>query len=174
MKKFRQWWTNTFTLHRWALNPSQMYSITFLLAAAIAQVELGSTPGGILADQLDRQTILSLAVANVIGGGIALFGLHLRDLESALWVELCGYLLLVFVVGIYVTLLIIHQPNANASYGFALSEAFVFSALHRGVQIALYKRARRKRLQLAREANRLQRTLESILPSAPVKGEEGP
>lgn len=173
MKRLSGWWRETFTLHRWALNPFQMYGISFLLAAAIAQMQLGATPGGVFADHLDYQTIRALAVANTVGGCIALFGLHLRELESALWVEFCGYLVLVFVLGLYVFLVTTNQLNPNASYGFALAESFMWAAVHRSIQILLYKRARRRRMRLACEAHALQQALENILPQVPVEGEEG-
>lgn len=171
MTRFRQWCRDTFTLHRWALNPFQMYDITFLLAAAIAQIQLGASPTSVQAD-LDRQTLLALAVANVFGATIALYGLHLKDLEGALWVEFCGYVILVFVLGVYVWLVIQSVINPSASYGYALAEAFVWAALHRSVQILLYKRAKRKKDKLSVEAKMLRDTLSNIMPSHPVLGEE--
>lgn len=168
--KFLQWWQHNFTMHRWALNPFQMYDISFLVMVAIAQIQLGVQPISVLAE-LDRQTTLYLAAANVVGGSIALLGLHLRFLEEALWVELCGYLVLVFVLGTYLVLVVQGQANPNAGYGFGLSEAFVYAAIHRGVQILLYKRARRKRTKLGQEVQLLQASL-GINPSASVMGEE--
>lgn len=172
--RFLDWWQDVFTLHRWALNPFQMYDITFLLATSVAQVVLGATPGSVFADSLDRQTILALAISNIIGASIALWGLHLRDLESALWVEFWGYAVLIFVLGTYVLLVTQNQANPNASYGFALAEAFVYAAIHRSVQVLLYKRARRKRFKLAQQADQLQRALEAMTPQSPVIGEGDP
>ncbi len=157
-------------MRRWALNPFQLYDISWLMAASIAQLYLGATPGSVLADNLDRTTVLYLAIANIIGGGIALFGLHLKDLEEALWVEVCGYSVLIFVLGIYVYLMTSNLINPNASYGFALSEAFVYAGIHRSVQILLYKRARRRHRLLAQEALLLERAV--VVPTSPVQGEE--
>lgn len=171
MTRLRQWCQETFILRRWALNPFQMYGITFLLATAIAQIQLGASPTSVQAE-LDRHTMLTLAIANVVGGVIALYGLHLRDLEGALWVEFCGYVILVFVLGVYVTLIIQSVINPSASYGYALAEAFVWAALHRSVQILLYKRAKRKKDKLSIEAKMLHDTLSNIMPSHPVLGEE--
>lgn len=170
--RFKQWWLETFTMHRWATNPWQMYTVSFLAAVAIAQIQLGASPGSVQAD-LDRHTVLSLAVCNVVGSAIALFGLHLRDLESALWVEFCGYFGLIFVLGTYVMLLGQTNVNPTATYGFAFAEAFVFAAIHRSVQILLYKRAHSKSLRLADRAMLMQETLDSIAPRSPVEG-EGP
>ena len=170
-RKLTNWWLDTFTLHRWALNPFQMYDITFLMAVAVAQVQLGATPGSVYADNLDRQTLVSLAVSNIIGAIIALLGLHIRDLESALWVEFWGYMILIFVLGFYVILVTQNQINPNASYGFALAEAFVYAAIHRSVQILLYKRARRKRFKLMMEADFLRSRL-MVNPPAAVIGDE--
>lgn len=165
------WLKNVFTLHRWALNPFQMYAVMFLLAGSIAQIQLGVTPASVLTE-LPRVTIIYLAVANVIGGCIALIGLHLRELEEALWVEFCGYMILIFVLGTYISLVVTGQANPNAGYGFVLTEAFVYAATHRSVQILLYKRARRKSSNLARRADALTQALEGIQPSRPVLGEE--
>lgn len=171
MTRLGGWINDTFTLHRWALNPFQMYDVTFLVAVAIAQVVIGVAPASALTE-LPRTTLVYLAVANVIGGSISLVGLHLRELEEALWVELCGYLILVFVLGIFITLVVQTQPAPNAGYGFGLSEAFVYAAIHRSVQILLYKRARRKSSKLAKEADALERALNDIQPPRPVLGEE--
>jgi hypothetical protein len=160
---FRDWWLSTFTLHRWALNPFQMYPITFLAGVAVSQLQLGASPLSVQAD-LERHTAIALAVCNIFGAGIALFGLHLRDLETALWVELYGYLCLIFVLGTYLYLLYRGQVNPGSTYGFGFSQAFVYAAAHRAAQILLYKRARGKRYKLAREATALQDTLNNILP----------
>lgn len=145
-----------FTLHRWALNPFQMYGVSFLLAVAIAQLALGATPGSIQ-EELEINTLLALATCNTIGAVIAMVGLHTKELEEALWVELCGYLCLIFVLGFYVIMLIGNRVSIQASYGFGLSEAFVYAAIHRSGQILLYKRANKKRRDLAREAEVLKR-----------------
>lgn len=155
-----------FTVRRWAVNPFQMYCLSFLVAAATAQITLGATPSSVQAD-LDVKTLLALAVCNVAGGAIALFGLHLRELEAALWVELWGYVCLVFVMGIYLMMLADQRINVSASYGFALSEAFVFAAIHRSVQILLYKRATRKHRDLRRATDLLMQAL----PRHPVEGD---
>lgn len=160
------WFSRTFTVRRWALNPFQLYDMAFMMAAAIAQIVLGATPSSVQAD-LDPKTLLSLAVCNMVGGGIALLGLHLRDLETALWVEFYGYLCLVFVLGYYLFLLADQRVNVSASYGFALSEAFVFAAIHRSVQILLYKRATQKHRDLRRATNLLMQAL----PRHPVEGD---
>jgi hypothetical protein len=170
VNRFKSWWLDTFTMHRWAVNPFQMYGVSFLAAVAIAQIQLGASPGSVQAD-LDRNTLIALAICNIGGAGISLYGLHLRELESALWVEFCGYFCLIFVLGMYVWLLSHNQLNPNATYGFAFSEAFVFAAIHRSVQILLYKRARSKRFRLEEQTTAMQETLDSIMPSAPVEGE---
>ena len=148
----------TFTVRRWALNPFQMYDMAFVVAAALAQIVLGAAPSSVQAD-LNARTLLALAVCNVFGGVFALFGLHLRDLETALWVEVSGYLCLIFVLGLYVVMLVDQRINASATYGFALSEAFVFASIHRSVQILLYKRATRHHRDLKRVTDILLRAL---------------
>lgn len=160
---------HTFTLHRWALNPFQMYDLTFLFAVAIVQVVIGATPASVQSD-LDHSTLLALATANIFGCIIALTGLHLRELESALWVEFCGYLALIFVLGTFVFLVATNLANPNASVGFALAEAFVAASIHRSTQILFYKRARHKHIALGREATALRDVLNRITPDEPIQG----
>lgn len=162
---------DTFTMHRWATSPFQMYPLSFLVAVAIAQIQLGVSPASVQAD-LERHTVVAMAICNVFGASIALYGLHLRELESALWVEFWSYLCLIFVLGTYVGLLAQHTITANATIGFGFAEAFVFASVHRGVQILLYKRARFKQSKLAQRAVIMQETLSSILPSTPVEGSD--
>lgn len=171
MKRLLAWWKHMFTIQRWMLNPFQMYDIAMLMGVAITQVTVGASPGSAQQD-LDYKTLLSLAICNIAGSSLALLGLHLRELESALWIELCGYLALIFVMIVYLSLLYNGQINASATYGFGFAEAFVFAAIQRSIQIGLYKRARGTHLRLAEEASLLQDTLGVINPSRPVIGEE--
>lgn len=158
MKSFLAWAKHTFTLNRWSLNPFQMYDIVMLAAVALGQIVLGASPGSIQ-EGLDRHTLIALAVCNVVGSSWSLFGLHLRDLETGLWIELWGYLALTFVLCTYLWLLFHGQLNAGATYGFGFGEAFVFASIHRAIQIMLYKRAHKKHGQLLQEANVLREAL---------------
>lgn len=132
----------TFTMHRWATNPFQLYSLFLLLQVSANQIAIGVPFGG-PQEALDRTAQIALAGCNLLGALICAYGLHLRNIERALWVELFGYVALVGSLGIYVALVFLMQPLPNTSFGLALSEAFVFASLHRSIQIIRYKLARR-------------------------------
>lgn len=170
MSKVKAFFAGIFTLHRWALNPFQMYSLSFLFVVAVNQIQMGVTPTSVLAD-LPRNALLSLAISNAIGAVIALYGLHLRDLEAALWVEFWGYVILIFVLATFVLMLAQSTINASASYGFGLSEAFIFAAVHRSIQILLYKRARFRSGKLSVAYVTQAEALSDITPEVPVRGE---
>lgn len=132
----------TFTMHRWATNPFQLYSLFLLMQVSANQIVIGVPFNG-PQEALDRQAQIALAACNLLGSLICVYGLHLRNLDRALWVELCGYVALVGSLGIFVTLVFLMQPLPNTSFGLALSEAFVLASLHRSIQIIRYKLARR-------------------------------
>lgn len=158
MRRFWAWGKRTFTFHRWFVNPFQMYNTMFLLLVSTAQMGLGIAPNVVL-NALDIRTQLSLAFCNFIGALIVLYGLHLQEIETALWVELSGYFCLIFVLGIYVALLISQQTQPASTYGFGFSTAFIYASVHRSVQIWLYKRVVRKRALLADQVKGLRTVL---------------
>jgi hypothetical protein len=120
-----------------------MYALTFLMLLSVTEVVIGVSPASVQA-QFDRGTAVSLAVANFVGAACAMVGLHLRDLEMGLWIELWGYASLTATMLLYVLSELNPQGKISvpiATLGFALSEAFVFASLHRAVQIGVYKYA---------------------------------
>lgn len=129
-------------MHRWATNPFQLYSLFLLMQVSANQIVIGVPFGG-PQEALDRQAQIALAAVNLFGAVVSAYGLHLRNLERALWVELCGYVSLVGSLGMFVYLVFVMQPLPNTSFGLALSEAFVLASLHRSIQIIRYKLARR-------------------------------
>jgi hypothetical protein len=132
-------YANVFTGTRWALNPFQLYCVTFLLLVSMAQVVIGVSPGSVQAT-FDKGTQLSLAGANMVGALACLVGLHLRDLEMGLWIELWAYFSLTATMAFYAFQIVATNHGVPiATLGFALSEAFVFASLHRAIQIAAYK-----------------------------------
>ena len=148
----------TYTWQRWRTSPFQMYTTVFLLLVSTAQLGLGISPASPQA-HLDAPTQMALSFCNFIGASITLYGLHLKNLHSSLRLELCGYLSLVFVLAAYIALLTADQYLAVTTYGFAFSEAFVYAAVHRSVQIFLYLRAHRKERRLALQVQDLRQTL---------------
>lgn len=138
-----QWLRSTFTMHRWNANPFQMYNLFLLLQVSINQVVIG-VPDNSAQAFLSREAQIALAVCNLIGAAIAAYALHLRDKETALWIELSAYAALAGSLGIYVVLVLVLFPMPNTSFGLALSEAFVLASLHRAVWIFWYKHAKHK------------------------------
>lgn len=132
---------NIFTGRRWSMDPFQMYAITFLMFLSISEVVIGVSPQSVQA-QFDKTTAVSIAGANFVGACVVMFGLHLKDLETGLWVELWGYAALTFTMLLYIMAELGSQGKIQmpiATLGFALSEAFVAASMHRAIQIAAYK-----------------------------------
>lgn len=159
-ERFAEWFRNTYTWHRWMVNPFQMYATAFLVLVSTAQVGLGISPSTVVSE-LDRSTQMSLSFCNLVGASIVLYGLHLRGTESSLWMEMSGYVSLIFVLSVYIYLLTTHQYLANTTYGFAFSQAFVYASIHRSIQIFRYKRMGRKKRRLSRHVNALTEVLEA-------------
>lgn len=153
----------TFTMHRWATNPFQLYNLLLLLQVSVNQIAIG-VPENSAQAGLDTQAQVSLAVCNMVGAAICTYGLHQRDVEFGLWIELSGYAALIGSLGMYITLVFLLFPMPNTSFGLALTEAFVLASIHRAVQIVQYKRARHRKLDLA--AAMLRQRLEKDDPLA--------
>lgn len=132
-------YADVFTGTRWALNPFQLYCVVFLMLVSMTQVIIGVSPGSVQA-QFDKGTQLSLAMANFVGAVACLVGLHLRDLEMGLWIELWAYVSLTATMAFYAFTIVAGSHGVPiATLGFALTEAFVFASLHRAIQIGTYK-----------------------------------
>jgi hypothetical protein len=140
-----------FTLQRWNTDPWQMYPLALLVWASFWQIRQGWLDGDTWG-----KTIMLVSVANMVGAGIALFGLHLRFIRASLRMEVCGYISLVWSLfcylgyasggswaGLFVT----------TSLGIVLTEAVLLSALHRLLWIALAPRIIRWRVE--RRARRI-------------------
>jgi hypothetical protein len=140
-----------FTTHRWRSNPFQMFSTLFLGTWSLLGIIRGATEGGVLATQVDHHAQVILAATNLFGAIICLFSLHMRDLESALWVEVVGYVSLVGSLGIYLYLVTEKTGNLfNSAPGVGLSWAFMAASLFRTVQIFRLKKAERRARELRR------------------------
>jgi hypothetical protein len=138
-----RWVRNTFTMHRWGVNPFQMYALFFLLQVSLNQLVIG-VPETSAQSALNTEAQIALATCTLIGCLVSAYGLHLRDVETALWIELSGYVSLAGSLGIWVYLVFVLFPLPNTSYGLAFAEAFVLFSIHRAVQIVAYKRAKRR------------------------------
>jgi len=146
-----RWIRRMFTMHRWATNPFQLYSLFLLMQVSLNQLVIG-VPETSAQSVLDVEAQTTLAACNFLGSVICAYGVHLRDTETGLWIELSGYVSLVGSLGIYVYLVFVLFPLPNTSFGLALTEAFLLAALHRSVQIIRYKRAKRRSDEVTRAA----------------------
>lgn len=135
-------YANAFTGTRWSLNPFQLYAVSFLMLLSLTQIVVGVSPVSVQA-QFDRPTQLSLAGANFIGALLVMVGLHMRRLETGLWIELWGYASLTATMFFFIFTTVGHVVMPISTLGFTLNEAFAFASLHRAIQIAVYKRSRR-------------------------------
>jgi hypothetical protein len=153
----------TFTMRRWGNNPFQLYNLMLLLQVSVNQIVIG-VPETSAQAALDHQAQVALAGCNLVGAAISAYGLHLRDFEFGLWVELSGYAALAGSLGIYITLVFLLFPMPNTSFGLALTEAFVLASIHRAVQIVRYKVARHRRTQIAAQRLRERIDNEDRLP----------
>lgn len=139
-----QWVKQTYTLRRWLTNPVKMFIVGMLWQANFQQLAL-TGPTASLAGDLDYRARLALTLANLVGGAICFYGLHLRDFELSLWVELSAYISLIGTLGMWVFLVYWSVPLPNTSYGLNLTEGFVLAtALIRAPEILWYKRALRR------------------------------
>lgn len=138
-----RWVRRTFTLRRWSTQPWQMYPLLFLFQVSAAQVWVGVPPNA-AQSVLDGDAQFALAACNLVGTLICAYGLHLRDIEIALWIELSGYASLIGSLAIFVVLVFAVFPMPNTSYGLAFAAAFVLASMHRAAQIAGYKCAKRR------------------------------
>jgi hypothetical protein len=170
----KEWIGENFTWHRWRVNPFQMYFTAFLLLASTAQLGFGVAPTSPTVHLYDN-TQAALAFCAFWGVLTVLFGLHLKDIETGLWVEVCGYVPVMFVEGISVYLMFTTQVIPFASHNFAFDQAMVYASLQRSIQIWLYKRARRRALAIGARVEMLKEVLraDGLDPDRPVFGGTG-
>lgn len=168
------WTRNNFTWHRWRINPFQMYFTSFLLLVSTAQMGMGVAPSSPAVHLYDN-TQIALSFCAFWGTVIVLFGLHLRDIETGLWVEVCGYMPVIFTEGLSVYLMFATQVIPFTSHNFAFDQAMVYAALQRSIQIWLYKRARRKASALDSKVEVLKEVLRAngVNPDRAVFGDSG-
>lgn len=135
---------------RWRSNPFQLFETTGLLVWSSLQLARGVTPNTVLDTQIDLQAQQLVSATNLLGAIICLVGLHMRDLSSALWVEVIGYVSLIGSLGIWIWLAAEKTGPLNTSYGYGLAIAFTLASVFRTIQIFLFKRAERRAEELRR------------------------
>lgn len=144
-----------FSVARWHTNPFQLLGTLILGIWSFMQITNGVTPTTVLDTQVDTTAQLFVSSTNLLGAIISLAGLHMRDLSSALWVEVIGYISLVGSLSIWIWLAAEKTGWLNTSYGYGLAIAFTGASLIRAMQIFLFKRAERRADDLHRLVNRV-------------------
>jgi hypothetical protein len=132
---------NAFTGYRWNTNPYQLWGTSFLLLASLSEVVLGIVPSSVLVE-VERPVAFQLALINLFGACVVMFGLHMRNREAGLNLELAGASSLAITI-VWYCLTVLHKtPMAGTTIGFALTEGFTFGTFHRAMQILTLKYAR--------------------------------
>jgi hypothetical protein len=132
------WLRSTYTLKRWLTDPFQVCIIAMLWQANFQQLAL-TGPSSSLAGDLDYRSRLYLTLANLVGACVCFYGLHLRDFERSLRLELGSFLALAWTLGIWVTMVYYTVTLPNTSYGLNLAEGTLIACVIRGVLIQRYK-----------------------------------
>lgn len=151
----REWLRREVTVAHWRSNPFQLTATAALGTWSLMQLLHGVTKNSVLDTQIDTQAQSAISLTNLLGALICMVGLHMRDLATALWVEVIGYISLCGSLGIYLWLVADKSGWANSVYGYGLSWAFMSGAVIRTTQIFLLKRAERRRDELARLVDRV-------------------
>lgn len=158
-----------FTWTRWRTDAFQMYFTAFLMLVSTAQLGLGAAPQS-SQYHLEDATQNAVAFCCLWGVLIVMLGLHLKDVETGLWIEMSGYLCIFFVLSLSVYLQFTTQTLAFTTHSFAFDQAFVYAALQRSIQVWLYKRTRRRAMRVENRVEALKEVLRSsgLDPNRPV------
>lgn len=133
-----------FAVNRWRSNPFQLFGTFMLGLWSLLQLVVGVTKDTVFDTQIDEQAAQFVSATNLLGAIICLVGLHMRDLASALWIEVIGYISLIGSLCVYIWLVAQKTGPFNTAYGYGLAIAFAGASLIRSVQIFLFKRAERR------------------------------
>jgi hypothetical protein len=136
---FLRWIKSTFTLRRWLSQPFMLCGVGLLQQASIWQLVLGNSQTVMTSGELAPRSVVFLSIANLVGSTIVFYGLHLRDWEQSLSLELSGYLSMIWPLLLWVALVYLDVPLPNTSYGLNLTEGFVIAS---GIRIVLILRYR--------------------------------
>lgn len=145
-----KWLRKEFTFMRWRYDPFQLMATASLGIWSLLQLTVGVTPGGPFDTQIDHHAQVFVSSSNLLGAIICMTGLHMRDLDSALWVEVIGYISLIGTLVLYVQ--IVESTTSswyNSGYGYGLTIAFCAGAIVRTWQIFALKKAQRKARELS-------------------------
>jgi hypothetical protein len=152
------WLRREFTVARWWSNPFQVCATMFLGLWSVLQLTAGVTPGGVFDTQIDLHAQQFVSSTNLLGALVCFTGLHMRDLETALWVEVIGYVSLIGSLCIYIGLVATSTSWYNSGYGYGLAIAFCLGSTIRSYQIFALKRAERRAHTLRDLVTRVEET----------------
>lgn len=136
-------YASTFHGRRWATNPFQLWLTMFVMIVSLSQVIIGVAPGSIFTE-VERPVMLQLALVNLLGSSIVMFGLHMKNEDLGLNYELAGTFSLMVSLAWYCTGVTERQVLAGTTLGFGLVEGYVFASLHRSIQITTLRWAERR------------------------------
>ena len=138
-----------FTAYRWKTNPFQITGLMSVIVTSIIVLIYGQLSSDSLWSEINNSdTQRALAVCSLFGSALSFYGLHLRALPSALWLELSGYVSLFFVFLVFIIQVGMVTVAPVASYGYMLVMSFLVASALRSIQIILYERARRRKERL--------------------------
>jgi membrane protein DedA with SNARE-associated domain len=134
-----------FTMRRWLVSPWQMSTLAAFIIWSVSVLVYGSVSTGTVWSELNsRDTQTVMAACGLVGALMSFYGLHLRALESALWLEVSGYISLAFIVLVYALQIGENLDAPMTALGFMLSIGFLAASVLRSAQILLYLRAKRR------------------------------
>lgn len=132
------WLRTTYTMRRWATQSFIVCGVGLMWQASIWQLTLGDTQIAMIGE-LGTQSHQPLSIATLVGTSITFHGLHLRDWEQSLWLEVAGYLATDWALVIWIVLVYTTIPLPNTSYGLNLTEGFAIANSIRLFWVLRYK-----------------------------------
>lgn len=162
-------YANSFTGFRWTTNPYQLWGVLMIMMVSLTQIVIGVAPSSVLS-QYGHQVVLQVALVDFMAASVTMFGLHLRNKEAGLNLELSGGIGLLGVLSWFCVAELNQVPLAGVTIGFAMTQAFVFATFHHSAQIIALKWARwRQKPKMARSLERaLKREGEPVIVPEPV------
>jgi hypothetical protein len=127
---------------RWSLDPWYMWVMVMLIVVALGALILGEAPTKVIA-QFERPVVVQLAVTNLIGAAVIMVGLHLRNWEVGINLELAGAASLFGTLVYYWVVMLSSHLVTGTAYGLGAVQVFIIVGMtHRCLQICTLKWAR--------------------------------
>jgi hypothetical protein len=125
-------YANAFTGYRWTTNPYQLWGMLLLMMVSLSQIVIGISPESLLKN-IPEPVVLQFALVNFMSAAVVMFGLHLRNKETAINLELSGTVTLFATLGWYFVSELQHHELAGTMIPFGLTQALfitVFKSVH--------------------------------------------